>query len=49
MARKRISKTGLTREEWKQKFRQAVYACRTEARRRGIRFQDCIREKLKHY
>jgi len=45
MARKR--RTSYTASEWRRKFAEAARICRVEAKRRGIRFQDCIREKLK--
>jgi len=47
--RSRRSKTGLSREEWKQKFKHAVEVCRERAKKEGIRFQDCMKEELGKY
>jgi hypothetical protein len=46
MARKR--KTGYAQSEWRRKFAEAVRVCKEEARRKGVRFQDCVRSYLKH-
>lgn len=46
MARKR--KTGYAQSEWRRKFAEAVRLCKEEARRKGVRFQDCVRSHLKH-
>ena len=47
--RSKKGKTGLSREEWKQRFKHAVEVCRERAKREGIRFQDCMREELSKY
>jgi hypothetical protein len=44
MARRR--KTRYTGQEWRRKFGEAAKYCSEEAKRRGIRFQDCVREYL---
>ena len=44
MARKR--KTGYTVSEWRKKFAEAAKYCSEYAKRRGIRFQDCVRDYL---
>jgi len=46
MARKR--KTTYAQSEWRRKFAEVVEVCKEEARRKGVRFQDCIRSHLKH-
>ena len=46
MARRR--KTGYAQSEWRRKFAEAVRVCKEEARRKGVRFQDCVRSYLKH-
>jgi hypothetical protein len=47
MARRR--KTGLAGPEWRRIFAQAAKYCSEEAKRRGIRFQDCVRDYLKRH
>jgi len=44
MARKK--KTGTTRTEWRRIFAAAAKECAAESKRTGIRYQDCIRQKL---
>ncbi len=47
MARKR--KTRLSSSEWRNIFTRAARECSEEAKRKGIRFQDCVRQKLIAY
>ena len=47
MARRR--KTGITGSEWRRIFAAAAKECAAEAKRTGIRYQDCIRQKLARY
>jgi hypothetical protein len=47
MARKR--KTGYTVSEWRKIFAEAAKYCSEEAKRKGIRFQDCVRQYLARY
>jgi len=47
VARRR--KTGLAGPEWKRLFAEAAKYCSEEAKRKGIRFQDCVREYLKRH
>lgn len=42
----RARKTGLTREEWKRKFKAAVEYCK--AHKGTMKFQECMRQQLKH-
>jgi len=44
MPRKR--KTGHTVSEWRKKFADAAKFCSEYAKRKGIRFQDCVRDYL---
>ena len=44
MARKR--KTGLSGQEWKRVFAEAAKYCSEQAKRTGVRYQDCIRSYL---
>jgi hypothetical protein len=47
MTRRR--KTRYTGTEWRGIFAQVAKECSEEAKRRGIRFQDCVRERLARY
>jgi len=47
MARKRV--TGKSGAEWRRIFAEAARKCSVEAKRRGIRFQDCVRQELARY
>ena len=47
MARKR--RTGKSGSEWKRIFAEAAKKCTAEAKRTGIRYQDCIRQELAKY
>jgi len=47
MARKR--KTGLSSSEWRSIFARVARECSEEAKRKGVRFQDCVRQKLIAY
>jgi hypothetical protein len=44
MSRRR--KTGYAGTEWRRIFAQVARECSLEAKRRGVRFQDCVRERL---
>jgi hypothetical protein len=46
MARKR--KTGESAAAWRRKFAEVARECSVEAKKKGIRFQDCIKQKLRH-
>jgi hypothetical protein len=41
------TKTGYTAQEWRKKFAEAAKYCAEQAKRRGIRYQDCISDYLK--
>jgi hypothetical protein len=47
MARRR--KTGITGSEWRRIFATVAKECAAESKRTGIRYQDCIRQKLAKY
>jgi len=47
MARKR--KTTKSGTEWRRVFAEAARRCREEAKRRGIKFQECVREELRKH
>jgi hypothetical protein len=47
MARRR--KTGKSGHEWRRIFAEAAKKCSAEAKRTGIRYQDCIRQELAKY
>jgi hypothetical protein len=47
MTRKRKSK--FTATEWRRLFAEAAKYCSEYAKRRGIRFQDCIKQYLKKF
>jgi hypothetical protein len=45
----RRRKTTYQGAEWRRIFAQVAKECSMEAKRRGIRFQDCVRERLTRY
>jgi hypothetical protein len=45
----RIRKTGRTKSEWRRIFADVAKKCSAEAKRRGIRYQDCVRQELASY
>ena len=47
MARRR--KTGKSGHEWRRVFAEVAKKCAAEAKRRGSRYQDCIRQELARY
>jgi hypothetical protein len=42
----RKGKTGITGSEWRRIFAAAAKECAAESKRTGIRYQDCIKQKL---
>ena len=42
-------RTGLSGSEWKRIFAEVARKCAVEAKRSGIRYQDCIRQELAKY
>jgi hypothetical protein len=44
--RRRTSRSG---REWRRIFAEVAKRCAVEAKRRGIRYQDCIRQELARY
>jgi len=47
MARKR--RTGKTGSEWRRIFAEVAKRCAVEAKRRGVKYQECIRQELARY
>jgi len=46
MPRAMRKKTGLTKSEWRRIFAEVAKFCSVEAKRRGIRYQDCVKAEL---
>jgi len=42
-------KTGKSGSEWKRTFAQVAKYCSEQAKRTGVRYQDCIRQELAKY
>jgi hypothetical protein len=45
----RTRRGGKTRNEWRRIFADVAKKCSIEAKRRGIRYQDCVRRELARY
>jgi hypothetical protein len=46
---RRAKKTGFAGGQWKRVFADVAKFCSAEAKRRGERFQDCVRRELQRY